>query len=158
VFVSQNSPTPQQVDLWVRVGKKPFPHIHTYILQDQAGTWCTQLQILDLPVLELNSLNFHLFFKKKIPPAKRVLSIRSSKSLEIYPIKTCLFFFIKGYARPEIRRPCGHAAVPTHTCTTRTHRSSCCGPIWRRVRLYGLVRGILVRACTQLYDSLVPRY
>ena len=53
--------SPQQVDLWVRVGGTPSPHIHTYILQDQAGPWCTQLQILDLPVLELNPLNFHLF-------------------------------------------------------------------------------------------------
>ena len=34
----------------------------TYISQDQAGPWCTQLQILDLHVLELNPLNFHLFF------------------------------------------------------------------------------------------------
>ena len=55
-------PWPQQLDLWVRVGGTPFPHIHTYILQDQASPWCTQLQILDLPVLELNSLNFDFFF------------------------------------------------------------------------------------------------
>jgi hypothetical protein len=54
---------PQQVDLWVRVRGEPFPHIHTYILQDQAGPWCTQLQILDLlDVLELDPLNFE---KKK---------------------------------------------------------------------------------------------
>jgi hypothetical protein len=53
---------PQQVDLWVRRRGKPFPHIHTYILEDQAGPWCTQLQILDLPVLELNPLNFDFFF------------------------------------------------------------------------------------------------
>ena len=53
---------PQQVDLWVRVRGTPFPHIHTYILQDEAGPWCTQLQILDLPVLELDPLNNHLFF------------------------------------------------------------------------------------------------
>jgi hypothetical protein len=53
---------PQQVDLWVRVHGKPFPHIHTYKIQDQAGPWCTQLQILDLPVLELNPLNFDFFF------------------------------------------------------------------------------------------------
>jgi hypothetical protein len=52
---------PQQVDLWVRKGETPFPRIHTYILQDQTGRWCTQLQILDLPVLELNPLN-SLFF------------------------------------------------------------------------------------------------
>ena len=81
---------PQQVDLWVRVGGTPSPHIHTYILQDQAGPWCTQLQILDLPVLELNPLNFHFFFD--FPPAKRVLSTRSSKSLEIYPIKHLFFY------------------------------------------------------------------
>ena len=30
-------PRPQQVDLWVRVGGAPPPHIHTYILQDQAS-------------------------------------------------------------------------------------------------------------------------
>jgi hypothetical protein len=53
---------PQQVDLWARVRGTPFPQIHTYILQDQASPWCTQLQILDLPVLELNPLNIHLFF------------------------------------------------------------------------------------------------
>ena len=53
---------PQQVDLWVRMGGTPFPHIHKYILQDQAGSWWTQLQILDLPVLEMDPLNFQ---KKK---------------------------------------------------------------------------------------------
>jgi hypothetical protein len=52
---------PQQVDLWVRVRGTPFPHIRTYISQDQAGPWYTQLQILDLPVLELNPLNFNIF-------------------------------------------------------------------------------------------------
>ena len=52
--------------------------------------WFSQMQILDQPVLELNPLNFHLFFFD-FPPAKRVLSTRSSKSLEIYPIKN--FFF-----------------------------------------------------------------
>ena len=51
----------------------------------------TQLQILDLPVLELNPLNFHLFFVFDFPPAKRVLSTRSSKSSEIYPIKKVFF-------------------------------------------------------------------
>ena len=35
--------------------------VHTYISQDQAGPWCTQLQILDLPILELNLLNFDFF-------------------------------------------------------------------------------------------------
>jgi hypothetical protein len=49
------------VDLWVRVRGTPFPHIHTYISQDQAGPWYTRLQILDLPVLELNPLNFNIF-------------------------------------------------------------------------------------------------
>ena len=58
----QSKPWPQKVDLWVCVGGTPSPHIHTYIVQDQAGPRCTQLQILDLPVLELNPLNFHLFF------------------------------------------------------------------------------------------------
>ena len=52
--------------------------------------WCTQLQILNLPGLELNPLNFHLFFD--FPPAKRVLSTRSSKSPKIYHIKSYLFF------------------------------------------------------------------
>ena len=51
-----------------------------------------------------------LFFD--FPPAKRLLSTRSSKNSRIYPIKN--FFFLKGYesvnfrlrrARPEIRRP-----------------------------------------------------
>jgi hypothetical protein len=37
---------------------------HTYIhitAEDQAGPWCTQLQILDLPALELNPLNSHIY-------------------------------------------------------------------------------------------------
>ena len=102
----------QQVDLWVRMGGTPSPHIHstTYISQDQAGPWCTQLQILDLPVLELNPLNFHLFFD--FPPAKMVLSTRSSESPEIYPIKNIFFFkwyesvnFCLWRAWPEIHRP-----------------------------------------------------
>ena len=109
---------PQQVDLWVRVRGEPFPHIHTYILQDQAGPWCTQLQILDLHVLELDPLNFDLFFLIFHQP-KRVLSTRSSKSPELYPIKTCFVFkrvqicnFCLRRARPGIRRPwtcsCSH--------------------------------------------------
>ena len=61
---------PQQVDLWVRVRGTPFPHIHTYILQDQASPWCTQLQILDLHVLELDPLNFNPFFFD-FSPAKK---------------------------------------------------------------------------------------
>jgi hypothetical protein len=38
--------------------------VHRYILQDQASPWCMQLQILDLPVLELDPLNivFFVFF------------------------------------------------------------------------------------------------
>jgi hypothetical protein len=48
--------------------------------------WFTQMQILDQPVLVLNPLNFLLFFFD-FPPAKRVLSTRSSKSLEFYPKK-----------------------------------------------------------------------
>jgi hypothetical protein len=47
--------------------------------------WFSQMQILDQPVLELNALNFHLLFFD-FPPAKRVLSTRSSKSLEFYAI------------------------------------------------------------------------
>ena len=69
-FTHLYTPKPQQVDLWVRLRGKPFPHIHTYILQDKAGPWCTQLQILDLPVLELNLLNFDLFFFD-FSPAKK---------------------------------------------------------------------------------------
>jgi hypothetical protein len=51
------------VDLRVRMRATSFPHIHTYILQDHASPWCTQLiyEILDLPVLELDPLNIHLF-------------------------------------------------------------------------------------------------
>jgi hypothetical protein len=81
----------KQVDLWVRVGGTPFPHIHTYISQDQACPWCTQLQILDLPVLELNPLNFHIFFFD-FPPAKTVLFTRSSKSPQIYTIINVFVF------------------------------------------------------------------
>ena len=108
---------PQQVDLWVRMRGKPSPHIHTYILQDQAGPWCTQLQILDLPVLELNPLNFDLFGfftsqKGCLPPDRQ-------KNPEIYRIKTCFVFkrvricnFCLRCARPGIRRPwtcsCSH--------------------------------------------------
>jgi hypothetical protein len=56
------------------------------------------------------SPKFPSFFD--FPPAKRVLATRSSKSTEIYPVKT--FSVFKGYesvkicmrcARPEIRRP-----------------------------------------------------
>jgi hypothetical protein len=43
-------------------------------------------QILDQPVFELNPLNFLLFFFD-FPPAKSVLSTRSSKSPEFYPKK-----------------------------------------------------------------------
>ena len=62
--------------------------------RNQAGPWCTQLQILDLPVRELNPLNFHVFFD--FPPAKRVLSTRSSKIPRIYAIKNV--FSLKGYS------------------------------------------------------------
>jgi hypothetical protein len=64
----------------------PFPHKHTYILQDQASPWRTQLQILDLPVLQLDPLNIHIFlffFFFYFPPAKRVFSTRSSKNFGI---------------------------------------------------------------------------
>jgi hypothetical protein len=80
---------------------------------------------VDLPVLELNLLNFHLFssFFFDFPPAKRALSTRSSESPEIYPIyilkkfknnKRAYFWRKKRYesvnfrlqrARPDIRRP-----------------------------------------------------
>jgi hypothetical protein len=86
-------PGPQQ---WIcgseSVRGTPFQHIHTYILQDQASPWCTQLQILDLHVLELDPPNIHLFLFFDCPPAKRVLSTRSSKTPRIYPI----ILFLKG--------------------------------------------------------------
>jgi len=43
------------------------------------------MQILDLPVLELNPIFFPFFFG--FPPAKRVFSTKSWKSPEIYPKK-----------------------------------------------------------------------
>jgi hypothetical protein len=50
--------------------------------------WFSQMQILDQPVLELNPLNFLLFFLFiNFPPAKTVLSTRSSNSSEFYAIK-----------------------------------------------------------------------
>jgi hypothetical protein len=80
------------------------------------GVWCintsTQLQILDLPVLELDPLNINLFLD--FQPAKRVLSTRSSKSSRICSIKNVFPPQKKGHesvnfrlrrARPEIRRP-----------------------------------------------------
>jgi hypothetical protein len=82
---------PQRVGVWVQVGGTRFPHIHTYILHGQAGPSCTQLQIVDLLVLELNILNFYLFFD--FPPAKTVLSTRSSKRPKSYPIN--IYFFLE---------------------------------------------------------------
>ena len=57
-------------------------HTYIYITGPGQSMLRTQLQILDLPVLELNPLNIHLFFffSFYFPPAKRVLSTRSSKS------------------------------------------------------------------------------
>ena len=97
----------------------PFPHVHTYILHDQASPWCTQLQILDLPVLELDPLNIHLLLFD-FPPAKRVLSTISSKSPRIYTIKKVLFvkrvrickFSPSAHGLKSAVH--GHAAVPTH--------------------------------------------
>ena len=43
------------------------------------------MQILYLPVLELNPIFFPFFFD--FPPAKRVISTKSWKSPEIYPKK-----------------------------------------------------------------------
>jgi hypothetical protein len=53
----------------------------------QAGPLFTQMQILDQPVMcpRAESPKFPSFFD--FPPAKRVLSNRSSKSLQFYPIK-----------------------------------------------------------------------
>jgi hypothetical protein len=58
------------------VGHRSHAYIHTYILQDQASPWCTQLQILDLPVLELDPLNIHLLLifhqpKGRFPPDRQ---------------------------------------------------------------------------------------
>jgi hypothetical protein len=45
------------------------------------------MQNLDQPVLELNPLTNIFIFFWDYPPANRVLSTRSSKSPEFYPIK-----------------------------------------------------------------------
>ena len=122
----------------------PSPHIHTYIhtyihTRNQAGPWFTQLQILDQPVLELNHLNFHLFFD--FPPAERVLSTRSSKSLEIYTIK-------KGYesvnfllrrARPEIRRPWTYSRPRTYMPHTDP-QIHLLWPKYHRTSYWGLIQ------------------
>jgi hypothetical protein len=81
---------PQQVDLWVRVRGEPFPHIHTYIFQDQAGPWCTQLQILDLHVLELDPLTFDFFFD--FSPAKKGAFHQIVKKSRTLPYKNVFCF------------------------------------------------------------------
>ena len=140
---------PQQVNLWVRMGGKPFPHIHTYTSQNQAGPWCTQLQILDLHVLELDPLNFEIFLIFHLP--KRVLSTRSSKSTELYPIKTCFVFkrvqicnFCLRRARPGIRRP--------WTCSCSHTYMQCSDPqihlLWPRAQMTNLTITIRIN----IYD------
>ena len=78
-------PRLQQVTLWVRVGGTPSPHIHTYIHTRneaglEAGPWFTQ-QPADprsaCPRAESPKFPLLLYFD--FPPAKRVLSTRSSK-------------------------------------------------------------------------------
>jgi hypothetical protein len=65
--------------------------------------WFSQMQILDQPVLELNPLNFHLFFFFffDFPPAKRVLSSRSSKSSEFYAMKNVSKKRVQLYKKKE---------------------------------------------------------
>jgi hypothetical protein len=63
--------------------------------------WFSQMQILDQPVLQLNPLNFHLFFD--FPPAKRVFSTRSSTKTRILRYKI-FFYYKKGTAVLKIKK------------------------------------------------------
>jgi hypothetical protein len=107
------------VDLWVRVGGTPFPHIHsttyrihiTYRTRPVHGVH--SCEILDLPVLELDPLNIHLFSFLIFHQPKGCFPPDRQKVPE-FTLKKTLFFFKKGYesvnfrlrrTRPEIRRP-----------------------------------------------------
>jgi hypothetical protein len=50
-----------------------------------AGPWCTQPQILDLPGLDLDPLNFHNFLNFHQPKVHFVT--KPSKTPEFYPMK-----------------------------------------------------------------------
>ena len=83
------------------------------------------MQILDLHVLELDPLNFDLFFFFDFSPAKKGAFHQIVKKSPTLPYKN-VFCFLKGYKSVifacgahglESAVP-GHAAVPTHTCST----------------------------------------
>jgi hypothetical protein len=54
------------------------------------GPWCTQLQILDLPILELNPLNFDFFFD--FTPAKKGAFQQIVKKSRNLPYKNVFCF------------------------------------------------------------------
>jgi hypothetical protein len=66
-------------------------YIHTYISQDQASPCCTQLEILDLLLLELDPLNIHLFFFLIFHQLKGCFPPDRQKSPRIYSIKKLFF-------------------------------------------------------------------
>jgi hypothetical protein len=94
----------QQVTLWVTSGWHEGPRPHSYLAIGTHG--CSHIYIL----------YYRAFEETTIRPVQPESAMFSTSSLKIR----------RRHTQHEIRRH-GHAAVPTHTCTTHTYSVTWCG-------------------------------